>query len=432
MEHKLNIIKCRVMSMSKKEFWRSILMYLIASLFLIYEMSIQVSPSVMTHDLMRDFHVDAGILGFMVSAYFYSYALMQIPAGILYDHFGPRTLLSIAAVMCSVGTLFFAGTETVYWAALGRFLMGIGSAFAFVGVLVIAARWFDGYYFAFLVGLTQLLAVLGAICGAAPLAKGVDVFGWRVVMYFLAAVGLALALLALLVLKDRPDHLHQDVLKSEKHLWKHLKQVIGQGQTWALAVYAFCAWGPIIVFAALWGVPYLMERYGISNVTASFATMLMLLGGGLFSPVIGYISNRMKKRKPLLWVGSFTGLICSLFMLFIPAIPFWGVAFLLFLMGVGTSVHTLTFAIVQDNNSPKVTATGMGFNNMAVVIGGAILQPLVGAILDGSWNGAMEQGIRVYTTTNYEAALFIIPVIYLIGLIVSLAFIKETYCKSKF
>jgi MFS family permease len=357
---------------------------------------------------------------------------MQIPAGILYDHFGPRTLLTLAALMCSVGTLFFAGTETVYWAALGRFLMGIGSAFAFVGVLVIAARWFDGYYFAFLVGLTQLLAVLGAICGAAPLAKGVDVLGWRGMMYLLAAIGVFLAGLALVILKDRPDHLHNDFLRPEKHLWRHLKQIVGQFQTWALAVYAFSSWGPVIVFAALWGVPYLMERYSISNVTASFATMLMLLGGGVFSPFIGYISNRMKRRKPLLWVGSVIGSTTSLIMLTVPEIPFWGVSLLLFLMGVGTSFHTLTFALVQDNNRPSVAATGMGFNNMAVVIGGAVLQPLVGYILTSSWSGRVFHGVPVYTVSEYENALFIIPIIYLIGLIFSLAFIKESYCKSKY
>ena len=426
-----DIVLC-CMGMSKKELYRSIFMYLIASLFLIYEMGIQVSPSVMTHDLMRDFNVNAAVLGFMVSAYFYSYAFMQIPAGILYDHFGPRTLLTIAALLCSLGILFFAGTETVYWAAFGRFLMGIGSAFAFVGVLVIAARWFDGKYFAFLVGLTQLLAVIGAICGAAPLAKGVDLFGWRGMMYLLAGIGLILSVMAIVFLKDRPDHVHKDVLKPEKHLWRHLKQVLGQWQTWALAVYAFSAWGPVIVFGALWGIPYLMQRYDITNVTASFATMLMLLGGGVFSPFIGYLSNRMKRRKPLLWIGSFVGCIASLLMLCIPQIPFWGVAFLLFIMGVGTSVHTLTFAMVQDNNNPTVTATGMGFNNMAVVIGGALLQPLVGFILIKAWDGTLSQDVPVYTVANYETALFIIPIIYIIGLIFSIAFIKETYCKSRY
>jgi MFS family permease len=249
-------------------------------------------------------------------------------------------------------------------------------------------------------------------------------------MYLLAALGGILAVLALVFLEDKPKHLHQDVLKPEKHIWRHLKQIVGQGQTWALAIYAFSSWGPVIVFAALWGVPYLMVRYGITSVNASFATMLMLLGGGLFSPVIGYLSNRMQKRKPLLWIGSFVGCLTSLMMLCIPQIPFWGVAGLLFLMGVGTSVHTLTFAIVQDNNKPSVVATGMGFNNMAVVIGGAILQPLVGFILTMLWDGAYIDGVPAYSISNYENALFIIPIIYIIGLIVSLVFIKETNCKS--
>ncbi len=393
-------------------------------------MSLQVSPSVMTFDLMKDFRVDASILGVVVSAYFYSYAFMQIPAGILYDHFGPKTLLTVAALLCASGTFFFAATETIIWATLGRFMMGFGSAFAFVGVLVIAARWFDKRYFAFLVGLGQLLAVLGAVSGAMPLAFGVDKLGWRGMLHLLVIVGIFLALLGFIVLKDRPNHNHLGVMKPEKNLLKHIKEVVGKGQTWALAIYAFSAWGPVIVFAALWGVPYLMLRFGISNVNASLGTMLMLIGGGLFSPFLGYLSEKMQKRKSLLWVGSFTGTLCSLIMLCIPELSFNMVLFLLFLMGVGTSVHTLTFAIVQDINKPSVVATAMGFNNMAVVIGGAILQPLVGFILNLNWDGKIEGGVPLYTLSNYESALFVIPIIYIMGLVVSLGFIKETNCKS--
>jgi MFS family permease len=418
------------MSMSKKEFWHSAVMYLVASLFLIYEMGLQVSPSVMTFDLMRDFKVDARGLAFAVSAYFYSYAFMQIPAGILYDHYGPKTLLTIAALLCAFGTYFFAATETILWAGIGRFLMGTGSAFAFVGVLVIAGRWFDRRYFAFLVGLGQLLAVLGAVSGATPLAYGVDKLGWRGMLHLLVIVGILLAVLGFLVLRDRPEHKHESILKPEKNLIKHLKQVVCKGQTWALAIYAFSAWGPVIVFAALWGVPYLMLRFQISNLHASLGTGLMLVGGGLLSPFLGSLSEKMQRRKSLLWVGSFLGLICSLIMLTIPELSFNMVLLLLFLMGVGTSVHTLTFAIVQDINKPSVTATGMGFNNMAVVVGGAILQPLVGFILNLGWDGKMEGGVPFYTLANYENALFVIPIIYIIGLVVSLGFIKETNCKS--
>ena len=121
------------MAMSKKEFTRAVIMYAVASLFLIYEMALQMSPSVMAHDLMRDFHANAGILGVMVSAYFYSYAIMQIPSGVLYDHYGPRTLLSIAALLCALGTLFFASTETIFLGSIWAVFNGDWVVFCFCG-----------------------------------------------------------------------------------------------------------------------------------------------------------------------------------------------------------------------------------------------------------------------------------------------------------
>ena len=310
--------------------------------------------------------------------------------------------------------------------------MGTGSSFAFVGVLVVADRWFDGKYFAMLVGVTQLMAVVGAVVGEAPIAAGADWLGWRGMMLLMVGIGLILSVVALLVLKNRPDHMHRDVLRPERNLWKHLKQVFCQGQTWVLAVYAFTAWGPIIIFAALWGVPYMMQRYDINNVIASLATISMLLGGGVLSPVVGYLSHKLHRRKPLLWIGSALGLVCSSVLFFIPGIPFPVACGILFLMGVGTSMHTLTFAMVQDNNRPTVVATGLGFNNTAVVIGGAVLQPLVGFMVNFFWSGRMFHGIPLYTAENYEFALSVIPMLYLIGLFVSLCCIKETYCKAQY
>jgi MFS family permease len=421
------------MHMTKKELSLGILAYILAALFLVYEMAIQVSPSVMTAQLMRDFGIGAAELGWMSSVYYYSYTIMQIPAGLLFDRFGPRTLLTAASFICAFGILFFSLTKSVYPAAIGRFLMGIGSSFAFIGVLVVTSRWFDKKYFPTFVGLTMFLASAGAIAGEVPLADAVEAFGWRDLMWGLMIVGFVLGGTYILFLRDHPRHEFADGNSHEHSIFSHLCKVMRKGQSWFCAIYAFTGWGPIIMFAALWGIPYLSVRFHLSAYDAAFGTMMMWLGCGVSSPFVGFLSSKMKRRKPLLWVGSILGFVSFSMVLLIPSLTFLHVSILLFFAGLGTSAHILTFALVRDNNPPSIVGSSLGFNNMAVVIGGAILQPISGFILNYYWDGVSKvHGVPVYTLQAYERSLLLIPVLYFIGFLVSFFFIKETRCKNTY
>ncbi len=421
------------MRMTKKEFSLGIFVFCLAAVFLIFEMAVQVSPSVMTKQLMQDFSINAAALGWMSSVYFYSYTIMQIPSGLLYDRFGPKTLLTVASFVCALGILFFAMAKSIYPAAFGRLLMGIGSSFAFVGVLVVASRWFDKKYFPTFVGITQFLSCLGSIAGVVPLAKAVQVYGWRPLMWTLMIIGFSLVGIYILFLHDHPQHEFDDGALHEHSIFSHLKKVMKKSQSWFSAIYAFCGWGPVLMFAALWGVPYLSNRYDISTYQASFGPMMLYLGLGISSPFIGHISSKIQRRKPILVLGALLGVICFSLILFTPELSYPIVCVLLFLAGIGSAAHILTFALASDNNPPSIVGTSLGFNNMAVVIGGAILQPIGGFILNSYWTGAFSaSGVPIYTMQAYTVSLSIIPILYLVGFLVSAFFIKETYCKNTY
>jgi MFS family permease len=410
-----------------------VIIFILASLFLFLEMGLQVSPSIMTNQLMSEFNINASVLGVMASCYFYSYTVMQIPSGLLYDRFGARSLISISTALCSIGALFFGLSHSVFLLGVGRFLLGIGSAFAFVGVLAIAARWFSPSLFALFVGITQFLAAIGAMSGALPLAYAVDHYGWRSTMTTLGYTGLLLAILCALIIRNHPPH-HE--LKTADHhrlsFSKSFKEVIFQGQTWSLGVYSFSNWAPALIFPALWGVPYFMVKYNISNTKAAFAMSWLWMGVAGASPVLGWISDKLQRRTILLTWSTLLGLIASLTLLFVPNVSYRFSSFLLFCLGCASAGNILCFAVAKDNNRPSVTSTAMGFNNMAVVLGGAVFQPIVGWILAKLWRGDMVQGVPVYTIGSYTLALTTVPLCYLIGLIASTLFIKETYCKPKF
>ncbi len=414
-----------------EKFFR-IVIYFLAALFLCYEMALQVSPGVMTKALMKDFTIDSTTLGITAAFYFYSYTLMQIPAGLLYDKFGPRKLITLALIICSIGALFFSSTHHVAALALGRFLMGIGSAFAFIGVLIVAARWFHQRHFALLVGLAQLLAAIGAMGGALPLAKASLEFGWRDTIDFLAAFGFIIAIFTALIIRDYPKNhprKHEDHYKLG--LFKSLLETLKNSQIWAIAVYAFASWSPVAIFAALWGTPYLMQRYQITTTTAAGSISLIWVGLMITSPFIGWFSDKIKRRKILMAICSFFGFIAASILIFTPSLSFKLSYSLCLFLGIGASGQILSFALIKDIVKPVITATAVGFNNMAVVIGGALFQPLVGYLISKFWDGKIENGVPLYSTLAYTKALSIVPFCFLLALTACL-FIKETYCKQSY
>lgn len=408
--------------------YKAILVYFLAALFLCYEMAVQVSPSVMTQALMHDLKIDAAALGLIGGAYFYSYSIMQIPAGLLFDRLPVRGILLAAVGVCTLGVLLFSQTHTVLEASLGRFFMGFGSAFAFVGVLVVASTWFDRRYFAFLVGVAQLLAALGAINGEVPLAFLLNHYGWRETMWILAGIGLVLVCLIALFVCDAPDR--QSQRSNALPLAKSLRCIMRKSQTWWVALYAFAAWAPMTAFAELWGVPYLQAVYNLSRPGAASAVAMVWLGVGLTSPVLGWLSDRLGRRAILLKTCALCGLLASAAVIYIHHLPLWLTYVLLFVFGIGVAGQILSFAVVKDSNANAVVATAIGLNNMAVVVGGALFQPLVGWLMASHFTGQVLHGVPEYSVGDYRFGLLVVPLSFVLGFIASAFFIKETYCQQ--
>ncbi len=355
----------------------------------------------------------------------------SLPAGILYDRYGPRKLLPIATLICAFGALFFSLTESTVMASWGRFLMGIGSAFAFIGTLVLVSRWFKPKYFAILAGIAQLMSSFGAIFGEVPLAKSIHVFGWRDSMLGLAVLGVILALAMIWIIRDAPPG-HAPISSGKrrsKHSIKGLGKVLKSRQTWFVAIYAFSVWAPIAVFAALWGVPFIEVLYNKSPAVASSAISMIWLGIAFGSPFAGWLSERIKRRCIVLIIGAALGIVSTFIIVFV-RVPFAFMYLALFVLGLAAWGQTLSFAVIKDFTDNKYVGTAVGLNNMAVVAGGAFFQPLVGILIHGFWNGKTLNNIPIYSVGDYEKALWILPACYILALLVSLFFIIETHCKQ--
>ncbi|KTD51483.1 major facilitator family transporter [Legionella quinlivanii] len=394
------------------------IIFLLSASFYLYEFVLQVAPSVMADPMMNTFQVGAAGFGIVSAFYFYAYAPMQLPAGLLFDRYGPRKLMTYALILCALGSFFFASTDSLFTAALGRFLIGIGSAFSFIGVLVLLSRWFPPQQFAILAGVAQLMSSVGAMFGEMPLAALIEAVGWRAASFILSFVGLILAALIWFVIKDYPHQRTQSPTKRQfKDEWRRLLEVCGRSYTWATGLYACAIWTPIAVFAALWGVPYLQQKFQISVLNASGLCSMIWLGIGIGSPLLGWISDRILSRKIALGISSLCGLIATILLLYVPQVDIQMMYFILFFLGIGAGGQTVSFAVVKDNNPPELVGTASGFNNLSVLIGGAVFQPLVGVFLHQSSEWVNMRGVHVYTVASYNKALLVMPVCFLISLL---------------
>lgn len=412
----------------KQSFMRPSIICLLGAMFYLYEFVLQVSPGVITKELMRDLHLNAAGLGTMAACYFYAYAPMQLPAGLLYDRFGPRRLMTIAILACAAGALFFSMTEGVALASLGRFLMGIGSAFSFIGALLLVSRWFRPQYFAAIAGIVGLMSSLGAIAGEAPLAAAVAHWGWRHSIEWIAYAGGFLAIIVYLVVRDGPPDLLNQYRLTQPGEMKRLRDVCGNRETWWIALYSFAIWAPIVAFA-LWGVPFLEKAYHLDTSTASLACSMMWLGIGLGGPVVGWWSDNMGRRCTPLTLCGMIGLVSVTAVIYV-ALPTTMLFVFMFLFGIASSAIGLAFAVVKDNNHFHYVGTAIGLNNMATVAGGALFQPLVGILLSSHSTGVMQAGIPVYAVSDYRIALAVVPFCYLCSALISKFFLRETHCQS--
>ena len=390
--------------------------WLVGALFFFYAWILRVSPSVMVEELMRDFAVGGAVVGNLSALYFYGYAGMQIPVGLLLDRFGPRRLMTAAAGLVAVACLLFASSYGLAGASVTRFLIGAGCAFSLVGAMAVAGQWFPRERFALLGGLAMMFGMAGGVFGQAPLRMAVDATDWRTTMVSVAVIGFALMAAAWFFVRDRRRG--SGGVGTALH---GLRRVAANRETWLNAIAGLGSTGPLLAFAGLWGVPYLQAVYAIDRVTAGTVTSVTFIGWGVGAPLIGWLSDRLGNRRRPLIAGLTLSALSLIAILYLPGIPLWAVGVLCFGIGFGGSAQIVGFALVREHNPPQFSGTAIGMVNALVTGAGALFQPMVGILLDANWDGALVDGARVYAVEAYRSAFSVLVVGCIAGIFCAIA-----------
>ncbi|MCH9770610.1 MAG: MFS transporter [Gammaproteobacteria bacterium] len=394
---------------------------ILAAFFYCYEYLLRIEPSVMVRELMHNFSITATGVGVLSAMYYYAYTPLQAIVGITTDYYGPRRVLTIAILSCTLGSLIFGLPHHVFYlAAIGRLLIGVGSAFAFVGVLKLAAMWLPHRHFALFVGITTALGMLGAMFGDVELSWLVGHYPWRYILMYSALAGAILAPLFFLVVKDKPEqrmHGHPDY--KFRHLVKEFFVILKMRNIIIAGVIGCCMYLSLSAFGEIWGVLFLRKVSHLDKVKAASLNAMVFFGWLVGGPLHGFISDKIKSRRLPLIIGSFLGCIAFSVILWKPELPPTVLGVLLFSFGFFSSVQVLCFAIARDMTNINLAAMAIGIINLLVMISGVIFQPLIGHLLDVYWQGQMQAGVRVYSVASYRHALIVIPVMMLLATVLA-------------
>jgi sugar phosphate permease len=400
----------------------------------------RVAPAVVAADLMRAFGITAASLATLAAVYPYVFVAMALVGGSLADTLGPRWTMALGGATMGLGAALFGLAPDFSVAVAGRLLVGLGASVMLIAWLSLIAAWFRPDEFATVSGLTQSVGNVGALVGSAPLALLVDAAGWRQTFVLIGAVTLLLAIVAVLAVRDRPEALGLPAVSaprprpagSLREALRAVPAVIGNRRTWPPALACAGMYATLITFQGLWGVAYLTQVYALARVQAATYLSLIAVGFIVGSPLVGWLSDRWLGRRRLPLAVFATGHALCWVPLVLPdalRVPVPLLPALFLALGLTGAALSLVWTCVREVNDPARVGIAVGFCNMPVFLGVALLQWITGHVLDARWTGLVADGARVYPPDAYRA-VFGLCLAVAAGAVGATLLVTETRCRN--
>ena len=208
-----------------------------------------------------------------------------------------------------------------------------------------------------------------------------------------------------------------------------LRAVAGNSQSWLCALIGFGMAATMLGFGGLWAVPWLSTIHGYTTAQAAGIASMLFAGWALFSPLVGWYSDHIGRRNPIVIVGALLSVCSFAVILFFTPDSTPMLMLLVFLTGAGGSSMTVAFSTVKEVNDIRFSSTSLGLMNMCIVGSGAVMQPLIGALLDLQWDGTIVDGVRIYSADAYQLAMVSFLVVNTAALLGALI-VRETRCRQ--
>lgn len=382
---------------------------------------------------MTAYSIPAASVGHLAAFFYYAYTPMQLPVGVLIDRFGPKRMLSLAAFCSAMGTLLFTHSSILNIAQLGRFLIGFGSAFAFIGVLKLATIWFNEKHFAMVTGFVITAGTATAMVGNVLMGWMVQFYGWKTTLNILANIGLLLTPMIWIFVNDYPKHHSSKDISFKSTAAKYNPNIeksypfylllqnsfkfIRSSHVWINALIGCLLFLPTSIFNELWGHSCLLTLHNINSSTASSAIAMTFFGWAVGSPIVCLLANKIKNRKILIQSACIINFCLLCLILYFSPLTATVLHITLFLLGLASSPQILILVIAKESCKPELVASSLAFTNFIIMSGGLICQPLVGKLMDLFLMKPRSASFEFYTGESYIFALSILP----LGLVIAFA-----------
>jgi sugar phosphate permease len=414
------------------------LIFLILALAYFFVYFHRLSLSVVADDLIKEFQTTASMMGLLGSVYFYCYAAMQFPAGLLSDSLGPRKSVTCFLIVAAVGSIVFGFAPTIKGAFIGRVLVGVGVSMVFIPTMKILSQWFRAHEFASMTGIFNAVGGIGVLAATWFLALMTASLGWRLSFELIGACTFIIVALAWLIVRDRPADKGWPTLaeidradEAASHtphqipLLQGAKRVVSEKYFWPVAIWFFFDCGIFFGFGALWGGPYLMHVYGMTRAQAGAVLSMIAWGMIVGSPPLGYLSDKvMKSRKKPFIFCAFLLVVDLAFLYLFPADNsriVLSIFFFIFSI-CASSVVIFGFTMIKELFPVEIAGTSTGLVNIFPFLGGAVFMPLLGRVLD-AYPKTTAGG---YSLASYKMLLLVLLVASVVSLICTLL-MKETF-----
>ena len=400
----------------------------------------RLSLSVVADALGREFETSASVLGLLGSVYFYCYACMQLPAGLLSDSLGPRKTVTFFLLIAAAGSLIFGMAQSITTAFVGRILVGFGVSMVFIPTMKILSQWFRVREFAIMAGILNAVGGIGVMAATWALALMTANFGWRISFKLIGVSTFVLVALVWLLVRDRPsdkgwpslteiDYGSREAVATTTKigLWEGVRLVVTEKYFWPVAFWFFLDCGIFFGFGALWGGPYLMDVYGMSRAQAGSILSMIAWGMIIGSPLLGYLSEKVLHSRKKVIISCMTILTTAMVVLalFPASLPVAALYLIFFIFSFSASaIVVIGFTTTKELFPVAIAGTSVGTVNLFPFLGGAVFMPLLGKVLDAY----PKTGAGGYDPQAYTYLLYLLCVAAGLALLCSLM-MKET-CQS--
>ena len=391
--------------------------WLITAVYYFYQYTLRSAPAVMMPQLSEAFGLSALGVASMVGLFYYGYSPFSLVAGIAMDQLGPRKVIPIGAALVGIGALLF-GSGNNEAASIGRFVQGAGGVFALVGAAYIATTNFPASRAATLIGATQMFGMAGGSAGQVlvgpTIAAGVS---WSTFWIAMGVVGFVISgLLFFMLPETEKKERRADWLNSAGGA---MKTVFLNPQSILCGMIAGLLFIPTTIFDMVWGVRYLQEARGFEYGSAVMRSSMVPLGWIIGCPLLGFISDRIGRRKPVIAAGATVLLACLAWILF-GRVDLFPPYVLGLLAGIASGAAMLPYTVIKEANPPSMSGTATGVVNFLNFTFSALLGPVFGWLLVTVSGGATQM-----TLDHYQVAFQ--PLLYGVALAIVLTFfLKET------